>query len=271
MLSVTGRVRASRKSVIFFKSYGVSATICFICCPARANLGFMSLAQFNERVLPGAQKLGGWRALYLTFIDQLNPRSILEIGCGGTAFLERLPSDIRRVAIDGGDRFASDVESLGAEFHAVDLDHDELPAIGPFDTVVCSDVLEHLIYPARTIEYAAGLTGEGIFFSHVPNEFHWRRTLRIMLGRADTVYFHHGCEEWENPHLRRFSDAGFRRLLKRHFAYNLPLTDLRYTRVARLFQKVGHKPPYCLQGGPTYASTNDAATFRELAVVKRRL
>ncbi len=231
----------------------------------------MSLAQINERVHPSAHNLGGWRALYLTFIEKLEPVSVLEIGCGGAAFIERLPAHIRRAGIDGGLRFENEVAAVGAEFYAIDLDHDVLPDLGPFDVVVCSDVLEHLLYPMRTLEYTSALLPTGVLFSHVPNEFHWRRTLKIMAGRASAVYFHHGSEEWENPHLRRFTDLGFMRLLKRHFAYNLPLTDLRYTRVARLFQKVGLKPPYCLQGGPTYASTNDAATFRELAVVKRRL
>jgi len=68
---------------------------------------------------------------------------------------------------------------------------------------------------------------------------------------------------------RRFSDIGYQRFLSRRFAHNLKLSDLRYGRLARLVRAMGLGVPYCLQGGPTYASTNDPEVFKRLEELKK--
>lgn len=173
----------------------------------------MTLAEFNRQVhVP--KGIGGWRALYLKLIREIEPGSVLEIGSGDPSFLTAVSNAARRAAIDSGDRFRADFAEAGCDFYSLDLDRDSLPDIGTFDVIVCSDVLEHLVYPKRTLDFVGErLSPAGVLFSHVPNEFTLRRTVQIMLGRHDAMYFHGDCREWENPHRRRFTDTGFRSLL----------------------------------------------------------
>jgi hypothetical protein len=91
-----------------------------------------------------------------------------------------------------------------------------------------------------------------------------------MLDRTETVQFHGGAPEWEDPHFRRFSDIGYRQFLSRRSQYNLKLSDLRYGRLARISRALGLGVPYCLQGGPTYASTNDPGIFARLTELKAK-
>jgi SAM-dependent methyltransferase len=215
-----------------------------------------------------ARGVGGWRGLYLAFIEDLAPYAVIELGAGAPEFLDRVEA-ARRVAVDVGGRFAEDFRSRGIEFACRDLEKDGLDDLGPVDVAICSDVFEHLINPAAALDGIAGLVGDhGVLFSHVPNEYRLGHVLKVMLDRRETVQFHAGAPEWEDPHFRRFSDIGYRSFLSRRFRHNLKLSDLRYGRLARLARALGLGVPYCLQGGPTYASTNSVEIFARLAEIK---
>jgi SAM-dependent methyltransferase len=176
------------------------------------------------------------------------------------------------VAVDVGRRYAEDFASRGIEFACRDLEKDGLDDLGPVDVAICSDVFEHLINPAAALDRIADVLGEsGILFSHVPNEYRLGHIVRVMLSRSETVLFHKGkgAHEWSDPHFRRFSDTGYRSFLSQRFAHNLKLSDLRYGWPARLVCRLGMAVPYCLQGGPTYASTNDPRIFERLIELKK--
>ena len=212
--------------------------------------------------------VGGWRKLYLAFIEDLAPYAVIELGAGAPEFLDQVEA-ARRIAVDVGQRFADDFKSRGIEFSCRDLEKDSLEDLGPVDVAICSDVFEHLINPAAALDSIAGLMGDhGVLFSHVPNEYKLSHILKVMFSRRETVQFHGGAPEWEDPHFRRFSDIGYQHFLSRRFQYNLKLSDLRYGRLARLSRTLGFGVPYCLQGGPTYASTNNRAIFKRLTEIK---
>jgi SAM-dependent methyltransferase len=223
------------------------------------------------------KQMSGWRRLFLRFLAELAPRSVLDFGCGQPAFLASLPARTRRVGLDGNPGFALEYAAAGVEFHAFDFDREEPPIpLKEFDAAVCSDVFEHLLYPQRTLaRLAAALAPEGVLFTHVPNEFRLGRTTQIMLGRAESVTFHTDCEEWNNPHLRRFTDRGFRKFLGLAFEHHLKLTDLNPSRGVRRMMRWRLPVPFCLEGGPTYASTRSRVTFerlvREKQAIRRRL
>ena len=216
-----------------------------------------------------AKGVGGWRKLYLSFIEDLAPYAVIELGAGAPEFLDQIEAE-RRVAVDIGQRYAEAFQSRNIQFACRNLEKDDLDDLGPVDVAICSDVFEHLVNPAAALDRIADLIGrQGVLFSHVPNEYRLGHILRVMLDRGDTVQFHKGTTEWEDPHFRRFSDVGYRRFLSRRFAYNLKLSDMRYGRMARLVKRLGLGVPYCLQGGPTYASTNDPAVFSRLEELKK--
>ena len=217
-----------------------------------------------------AKGLGGWRQLYLPFLEELQPGSVLEVGAGAPEFLSMVPSH-RRAAVDIGDRFADIFAHAGVEFFKRDLDRDDLTELGQFEAIVCSDVFEHLINPAFALDSIAdALAPSGVLLTHVPNEYRLD-TVRIMLGKTTSVRYHGNHEEWEDPHFRRFTDIGFQRLLDRRFRFKLKITDLRYGRAARTLQSLGVSVPYFMEGGPTYLCTNDEATFARLTEIKSRM
>ncbi|MGQ3684448.1 MAG: class I SAM-dependent methyltransferase [Candidatus Loosdrechtia sp.] len=228
-----------------------------------------SIAEFNVAI-HRSKGIGTWRTLYKHFLDKLNIDSIIEVGVGSLDFLKEI-SCCRKVAMDAGNSLKEDFKSMDIEFIQADLDKSELPDPGMFDVAVCSDVFEHLIYPERTLKYIKDILKEhGFLFSHVPNEYRFLKTLSIMTGLSEGLYFHKHCEEYNDPHLRRFTKIGFEKFLKREFKYNLFIGDLRYGLVARMF-KIFHFIPYAVEGGPTFISTNDKVVFEQLRKIKNEL
>ena len=230
-----------------------------------------SLVEWNARV-HRARGIGRWRRLYLEFLKGETPDSVLEMGSGDPSFLLALSEVPRRVALDGNATLAEKYAVAGVEFHALDFDHEELPAgLACFDVAVCSDVFEHLIYPLKTLLRLRDILAKGgVLYSHVPNEFQLHKTLKIMIGRRPGVY-HHDAEEWNDPHLRRFTDLGYQRFLKNGFEYNLKIGDILESSLRRMLRRMQFNLPYCLELGPTYASTNDQRTYQELTRIKRSL
>lgn len=216
-----------------------------------------------------ARGVTGWRSLYLSFIEDLAPFAVIELGAGAPEFLDRIEAE-RRVAVDIGQHFAEAFRARNIEFFCRNLEQDSLDDLGPVDVAICSDVFEHLIHPAAALDRIAELIGfHGVLFSSVPNEYRLSHILKVMLDRGGAAPSGKANPEWDDPHVRRFSDRGYQHFLARRFAHNLKLSDLRYGRLARLIRALGLGVPYCLQGGPTYASTNDPAVFKRLEELKK--
>jgi len=218
-----------------------------------------------------ARGIGTWYKLYLRFLEDDPDIEILDIGAGSPDFLKAV-SARRRMALDVSDLFRVDFESAGIGFCKADIERDPIDGLGRFDVIVCSDVFEHLVSPQVALDkITRALKPEGVLFAHVPNEFRLGHMARVMLGRAESLRFHRNQEEWTDPHLRRFTEVGFRKFLGTAFRFNLRLHDLKYGRRNRILQRLLGDVPYCLQPGPTYLSTNSEATWRRYSQLKLRL
>lgn len=226
----------------------------------------MSTATYLSNVHSG-KGLRGKRCHYLRFLrdnHDLLGDSILEVGAGTPAFLKEVPFS-RRVALDNDDHYRQQFEDLGVDFIEATLDAETPHSWGSFAVIVCSDVFEHLLHPEKALQnIRAALTDSGILISHVPNEYRFLKTVKVMLGKEKGMYYHKDQEEWNDPHLRRFTDIGFRKFLSLTFSHNLRLNSLMPSRVEKGLNLLGLPAPYCLQAGPTYLSTNDEKISAEV-------
>ena len=127
--------------------------------------------------------------LFKIFKNELSINSICEIGSGHPIFLEMVKAK-KKLAIDYGDDFKELCENKNISFQNLDLDNDELKGIEEkFDAVVCSDVFEHLLNPKKTLNFCKEiLSPDGLFFSHVPNEFNFRRLLMVMFFNKSKLF-----------------------------------------------------------------------------------
>ncbi len=101
---------------------------------------------------------------------------------------------------------------------AVDLfDLDKLDAVltrnGPFDTILCLDVLEHLVEPWATVDLLEKhLTDGGALVVSLPNVSHWSVIVPLILG-GRFRYADKGI--MDRTHLRWFSKEGATDLVSR--------------------------------------------------------
>lgn len=226
-----------------------------------------SLAEYNAKAYR-SKGMNRWRNLYSHIISIVPPKNAIEFGAGNPDFLSSLPIETEKLAIDGTDTYKKKFDDALIHLSVWDLDQPISKPFGTFESAICSDVFEHLINPETALNtiYRC-LQEDGYLFAHVPNEFSLRKTISIMMGKSEAIYFSHHCEEWNHPHLHRFTDIGFQKFLGLKFKHLIRITHLVDSRTLRLLRKTGIRIPYCLEGGPTYIATNSVETMSRLQVI----
>jgi SAM-dependent methyltransferase len=223
-----------------------------------------SQAQFNSEVFRSAG-LSFWRKIYLRIAQGMEFNSAIEFGAGDPVLLKEL-NCARKIAVDGTSLYKNNFTSQGIEFIELDLNQEGSAGVDNIDLAICSDVFEHLIHPALALKtIKKTLAADGALIAHVPNEYIFRKTIAVMLGRSESIYSHPHCQEWDHPHLHRFSDIGFRKFLETEFKYLVRITPIADTRPVHLLRSVGLPIPYCLERGPTYLCTNDPQKAQKTA------
>lgn len=138
------------------------------------------------------------------------PSRVLDLGCSDGRVAERLRMLGHHVT-------GVDVEALEGvkdrvdHFVQADLDQGIPEDVeGPFDVVLCADVLEHVREPGRLlVEASALLAPRGQLVASVPNFAHWYPRVRTLLGRFD--YDQRGI--LDRGHVRFFTRRSLRRTL----------------------------------------------------------
>ncbi len=91
-----------------------------------------------------------------------------------------------------------------------DLERELPPLDGPFDVIICGDILEHLSDPARVLaSLTHSLSADGLIIVSVPNVAHLWIRLRLLFGHFD--YADRGI--LDRTHLRFFTRKSFLRFL----------------------------------------------------------
>lgn len=136
--------------------------------------------------------------LYINLIG--TGKRILEVGCRSGNLTQYYYSKNDVVGVDVDRNALLEFENrLGLKSEWVDIDSEELPfSDNKFDTVVLSEVMEHLRFPQKALcEIARVLTRNGTLIGSVPNAFRMRNRLKFLLGKPF---------ESDPSHLRSYSD-----------------------------------------------------------------
>jgi 2-polyprenyl-3-methyl-5-hydroxy-6-metoxy-1,4-benzoquinol methylase len=151
-------------------------------------------------------------SVILDWVGEGRGRRLLDVGAAEGALARRLREQGWRVtAIEADPALA---EAATAHCEAVvraDLDAGVPPLDGPFDVIVCGDVLEHLVDPLAGLRGLAGvLAPGGAIVLSIPNVAHLWVRLSLLAGRFD--YGHRGL--LDRTHLRFFTERSLRDLLR---------------------------------------------------------
>lgn len=142
---------------------------------------------------------------------------LLDLGCGegtlGKLLGERFGARVRRSGCDISDQAVALARPHYEEVHVVEFGRQDLAALqpaGPFDYVVCLDVLEHLFDPAAALALLEPLvTPRTTLIASFPNFAWWQYRLDLLRGRFPVGYTMHRHTE----HVQHFTCDSFRVLL----------------------------------------------------------
>jgi SAM-dependent methyltransferase len=138
-------------------------------------------------------------------------RTVCDAGCGNGYIASRLAAE--GLAVTGVEASSSGIaiananyQGPGIRFIQADIaSPSDWPAIGgPFDAVVCSDVVEHLYRPASLLEMAhAVLRPAGYLILGTPYHGYLKNLAIALSGRWDS----HHSPNWDGGHIKFFSVA----------------------------------------------------------------
>jgi SAM-dependent methyltransferase len=160
---------------------------------------------------------GSSHAAILKLLQDMPPSKVLDLGCSGGLFAERMRAMGHQVT--GVDYIEVEgVRERTDRFMVADLNNGLPDEVGDgYDLVVAGDVIEHLHRPERVLEeIRAVLRPGGQLLLSVPNIGHWYSRGRVALGGFD--YDRRGI--LDETHLRFYSRASLRRAV-RNAGYDL--------------------------------------------------
>jgi methionine biosynthesis protein MetW len=141
----------------------------------------------------------------------------LDVGCGDGR-TGRLVTDCggSYVGVDISERAAAATRERGLDARDIQ-GSDALPfSDQSFDVVLCLEVIEHVLFPDRTVrEILRVLRPGGVLIATTPNVAYWRRRLDLaLLGRWNPFGYSLAVERpWGDPHIRFFNPGSLYRLL----------------------------------------------------------
>ena len=113
-------------------------------------------------------------------------RTVLDIGCGGGVFGAAVKAmhDCAVVGVTYSQAEAEQARLCLDRVEVLNLNDGALPALGRFDCIVCSHVLEHLIFPQQLLSnLRVCLNPGGLLVVALPNALHWKQRWEFLRGR----------------------------------------------------------------------------------------
>lgn len=166
--------------------------------------------------LKSADYYGTPRNDLLEWMDGTGHARVLEIGCGAGANAPWLRSHgaVRIVGIEPEKQSAQTASRRFDEVHQTTVEAVLHDVQGPFDLVICADVLEHLVDPGSVIEGLRGVIAEptGRLLISTPNIRYISALARIAVGAGFRPEM---SGTFDSTHIRFFTRANLRDLLRR--------------------------------------------------------
>lgn len=155
----------------------------------------------------------GLSAAHKLLVDAVDPGSrVLDVGCSTgylAAILSATGCRIVGVEADEGSAVRARARDVLASVITGSIDDQDVRARaaehGPYDAIVCGDVLEHLPHPEETLAaLVTQLADDGRVIVSLPNIGHWTARRAIVRGRFPRE--DHGI--FDATHLRWFTRQG---------------------------------------------------------------
>jgi SAM-dependent methyltransferase len=173
-------------------------------------------------------------------VASLIPRRgrVLDVGCGTgstTQIISRL-TGLEVLGVEPDEQRRSVAASRGVKIAGAYLTAELAKEIGPFETIVFADVLEHLPSPGDLIQTAkTALSPGGSIVASVPNVAHWTVRFDLLRGRFQYA----DCGIMDATHLRWFTANSIESLFSK---FGFVVTEHLYTVNYALFQNRGGLP-----------------------------
>lgn len=192
------------------------------------------------------QKLPKLNNRYLSILKNLpKGKNILDVGCGNGEFTQYFFKKYKKVyGIDISETALKLANQKKIITKQVNLENcSKLPFDSKFfDTIVCTEVLEHLISFKRVFKLLYEiLADDGFLIVTVPNAGWWRFRLNVLLGRpfyfSDITFIE--LRGRFNEHIRFINVADMKRLIKPYFYIKkmIPQLDGGFTGIISKFWK----------------------------------
>lgn len=162
----------------------------------------------------------GW---YKEYIAQAKDRTILDVGCGAGSRTEFLVNENKVIGLELNEKNIEKAKKRGLEVMPFDVEKNFSFKNESFDIVICSQVLEHLLQPQKTLyEMHRVLKNGGYLFLDVPNHYGIISRVAMLFGDdIDDIYHDHKYyfkeekfDQWDYPHIRFFTYSGFRKVIE---------------------------------------------------------
>ena len=120
---------------------------------------------------------------------------ILDLGCGDGIYEQMLDDRLlKNVIFDGLDISRQQIKKAQKYFRklfCVNLDHQPIPVANhSYDIVICSELLEHLFFPEKTLfEARRVLKKDGKLLITIPNFAMLQNRISVLLGRSVSILF----------------------------------------------------------------------------------
>lgn len=162
----------------------------------------------------------------MELLDTNSNRTILDLGCGNGALVKALVErGFNAYGTDASETGIQIASTFSADRFAIqDLSSDDLPekfAQLHFDTIISTEVIEHLYDPRKFIQFCKNIlqkNGGGSIILSTPYHGYLKNLLLAIAGKWDS----HANPLWDGGHIKLWSKATLSQLLEE---YGFKVTD----------------------------------------------